>query len=97
MGSSWKCSCHASLNIEATCPHSMDKTNIDGEFSAVGTFDGRPIYEKSMADSNGLWWYIRFDTPTDRWVFETINVRVVEGITIEDLPVQALDLNIEGQ
>ena len=92
----WKCGCHATLKIEATCPQSIDKTNIEGDYVVAGTFDGRPIYEK-RTDSNGSWWYMRFDTPTDRWKFGFSNSRVTEGTSIGDSTVGAFDLNVEGE
>ena len=96
VASFWKCGCHAALEIEATCPESIDKTNIEGDYVVAGTFDGRPIYEKST-DSNGSWWYMRFDTPTDRWKFDFSNSRVTEGTSIGDSTVGAFDLNVEGE
>ena len=69
--------------------------NIEGEFVAVGSYEDRPIYEKTVADSNGSRWFIRFDTLTDRWIFDSMNSRVTEGTSIEDSTVGAFDLNVE--
>ena len=89
--SSWKCDCLVRLNVEATCPQSNDEIDIEGEYVAIGTFEGRPIYEKTIADSNGSWWFIRFDSTTDRWIFDSMDERVTEGTYIAYSPVVSIE------
>ena len=97
--SSWKCGCHVTLSIKATCPQSNDEIDIEGEYVAIGTYihlyERRPIYEKTIADSNGSWWFIRFDSFTNRWIFDSMNGRVTIGTSIEDYTIGAFDLNVE--
>ena len=50
--SSWKCGCHVTLSIKATCPQSNDEIEIEGEYVAIGTYEGRAIYEKTIARLN---------------------------------------------
>ena len=51
-------------------------------------FNNNIIYEKSVADVNGNWWSLRFDTPTDRvpatnqWIFSFSGQRVTLGESI---------------
>ena len=86
---------HVRLSIKATCPQSNDEIDIEGEYVAIGTYEGRAIYEKTIADSNGSWWFIRFDSTTDRWIFDSMNGRVTKGTSIEDSTIGAFDLNVE--
>ena len=38
-------------------------------YRAKGFFEGRIIYEKTLQDSDKMWWSFRFDAENNRWVF----------------------------
>ena len=62
--------CSPSINVKAECSDSFEAKQITGEYSPVGGYNGRTIYERTLKDANGNWWSLRFDDSTNRWILK---------------------------
>ena len=48
-------------------------------YRAKGFFEGRKIYEKTLQDSDKMWWSLRFDAENNRWVFSYFSSKIDMG------------------
>ena len=54
---------------------------ISGTYMAKGVFDGRIIYEKTVADG-GYWWSFRYKSSSNQWDFWPSKIQVTIGQTM---------------
>ena len=62
------------LEVTAFCSSDHETQAISGTYIAKGVFGSRIIYEKTVAGTEGMWWSLRYDRPsedptTNRWIF----------------------------
>ena len=81
------------IDVQASCSTRFTGSlYLSGEFKAVGNFGGRRIYEKGVVDKgNKKWWSIRFETATNRWIFDYSNNQIIPGEVVFGETITALD------
>ena len=70
------------LEVTASCSISPEAELIPGTYTAKGVFEGRIIYEKTVADRNGNWWSFRYESSSNQWNFSSDTRRVTIGQSI---------------
>ena len=65
--------------MKAECSDSFEGAKITGEYFPVGGYNERTLYEHARKDSNGKWWSLRFDDPTNRWILKWQSKQIKVG------------------
>merc|ERR1711996_144640 len=58
------------IGLTASCSQDWKSVALSGRYRAAGIFEGRLVYEKASPDADGLWWTFRFDSSTQRSLFQ---------------------------
>ena len=67
-----------------------------GDYVAKGGINGRVIYEKTVRDPNGKYWYMVWIISKNRWVFSYNCCPITPGRIMWGQRVTNLDFNIRG-
>ena len=89
--------CSPSLHVEATCAYFENEIKLSGDFSPVGKFNHRTIYEKTKPDVNDMWWSMLFKKSIGKWVFLWQNKHIVEGEISYSQIVESCADNVPGK
>ena len=85
------------LDIRATCDSQWNSFVLSGKFEPVAVLGGKAIYQKQVADPNGNYWVMFFDTQSDRWQLGYFGRKIAPGFVWSGETMQSIDKNTPGE